>query len=243
MIELGVNIDHVATLREARKGKVPDVIAAAKICEIAGAHQITVHLRQDRRHIQDKDVERLKEVLLVRLNLEMAAVPEIIEIAHRIVPHTVCLVPENRQEITTEGGLNVREQKDWLKKVVDGMHERGIKVSMFVDPEIEQIEASAEIGADSVELHTGAYANAQGEQVIKELRRLYDAGAVAVKLGLNLHAGHGLSVRNLEPVARIPHLKEVNIGHDIIARAVFIGLESAVKEILAILDKVSRSSE
>ncbi len=242
MIELGVNIDHVATLREARKGKVPDVIAAAKTCEIAGAHQITVHLRQDRRHIQDKDVERLKEVLLVRLNLEMAAVDEIIEIAHRICPNSVCLVPENRQEITTEGGLNVKGQKEWLKKVVEGMHERGIKVSMFVDPDIEQIEASAEIGADSVELHTGAYANAEGEQKEKELRKLYDAGAVAIKLGLNLHAGHGLTVRNLEPVARIPNLKEVNIGHDIIARAVFIGLESAVKEILQILDKVSRSS-
>ncbi len=239
MIELGVNIDHVATLREARKGKVPDVIMAAKVCEIAGAHQITVHLRQDRRHIQDKDVERLKEVLLVRMNLEMAAVPEIIEIAYRIQPYTVCLVPENRQEITTEGGLNVAGQKEALKRVVDGMHEKGIKVSMFIDPEIEQVQASAEIGADSVELHTGAYANAEGEQVDKELKRLYEAGKVAVQLGLALHAGHGLTVRNLEPVARIPGLKEVNIGHDIIARSIFIGLESAVKEILAILEKVS----
>jgi len=238
MIELGVNIDHVATLREARKGRVPDIITAAKVCEIAGAHQITVHLRQDRRHIQDRDVENLKEVLLVRMNLEMAAVPEIIEIAHRIVPYTVCLVPENRQEITTEGGLNVSVQKDGLKKVVDGMHEKGIKVSMFVDPDIEQIHASAEIGADSVELHTGAYANAEGEKVVKELERLYEAGKVANQLGLALHAGHGLTVRNLEPVARIPGLKEVNIGHDIIARAIFIGLDSAVKEIRAILEKV-----
>ncbi|HOK10332.1 MAG TPA: pyridoxine 5'-phosphate synthase [Candidatus Hydrogenedens sp.] len=239
MIELGVNIDHVATLREARKGKVPDVITAGKICEIAGAHQITVHLRQDRRHIQDHDVRALKEVLLVRLNLEMATVPEIIAIAHQIVPHTVCLVPENRQEITTEGGLDVKGQKETLKKVVDGMHERGIKVSMFVDPESEQISASAEIGADSVELHTGAYANATGNQVEKELKRLYEAGKIANQLGLALHAGHGLTVRNLEPVARIPHLKEVNIGHDIIARSIFIGLDSAVKEILAILEKVS----
>lgn len=238
MIELGVNIDHVATLREARKGKVPDVITAAKICEIAGAHQITVHLRQDRRHIQDRDVERLKEVLLVRMNLEMAGVPEIIEIAHRIVPHAVCLVPENRQEITTEGGLNVAGQKEELKKIVDGMHEKGIKVSMFIDPDIEQVHASAEVGADSVELHTGAYANAEGEQVEKELKRLYEAGKVANQLGLALHAGHGLTVRNLEPVARMPGLKEVNIGHDIIARAIFIGLESAVKEILAVLQKV-----
>ncbi len=239
MIELGVNIDHVATLREARKGKVPDVITAAKVCEIAGAHQITVHLRQDRRHIQDKDVERLKEVLLIRMNLEMAGVPEIIEIAHRIVPYTVCLVPENRQEITTEGGLNVVEQKESLRRVVGGMHERGIKVSMFVDPDIEQIHASAEIGADSVELHTGAYANAEREQVDKELNRLYEAGKVAVQLGLALHAGHGLTVRNLEPVTKIPGLKEVNIGHDIISRSIFIGLDSAVKEILAVLEKVS----
>ncbi|HOQ32958.1 MAG TPA: pyridoxine 5'-phosphate synthase [Candidatus Hydrogenedens sp.] len=239
MIELGVNIDHVATLREARKGKAPDVITAAKICEIAGAHQITVHLRQDRRHIQDKDVELLKEVLLVRMNLEMAGVPEIIKIAHRIAPYTVCLVPENRQEITTEGGLDVAGQKDNLKKVVDGMHEKGIKVSMFVDPDIEQVHASAEIGADSVELHTGAYANAEGEQINKELNRLYEASKVAIQLGLSLHAGHGLTVRNLEPVAKIPGLKEVNIGHDIIARAIFIGLDSAVKEILAILEKAS----
>ncbi len=239
MIELGVNIDHVATLREARKGKAPDVITAAKICEIAGAHQITVHLRQDRRHIQDKDVEKLKEVLLVRMNLEMAGVPEIIKIAHRIIPYTVCLVPENRQEITTEGGLDVAGQKDSLKKVVEGMHEKGIKVSMFVDPDIEQVHASAEIGADSVELHTGAYANAEGEQINKELNRLYEASKVAIQLGLSLHAGHGLTVRNLEPVAKIPGLKEVNIGHDIIARAIFIGLDAAVKEILAILEKAS----
>lgn len=239
MIELGVNIDHVATLREARKGKAPDVITAAKICEIAGAHQITVHLRQDRRHIQDKDVEKLKEVLLVRMNLEMAGVPEIIKIAHRIAPYTVCLVPENRQEITTEGGLDVAGQKDSLKKVVEGMHERDIKVSMFIDPDIEQVHASADIGADSVELHTGAYANAEGDQVEKELKRLYEASKTAIQLGLSLHAGHGLTVRNLEPVAKIPGLKEVNIGHDIIARAIFIGLDSAVKEILAILEKVS----
>ncbi|HOV33761.1 MAG TPA: pyridoxine 5'-phosphate synthase [Candidatus Hydrogenedens sp.] len=237
MIELGVNIDHVATLREARKGKVPDVIAAAKICEMTGAHQITVHLRQDRRHIQDRDVENLKAVLLVRMNLEMAAVPEIIEIAHHIVPYTVCLVPENRQEITTEGGLDVAGQEEALKKVVEGMHKKGIKVSMFIDPEPEQIRASANIGADSVELHTGAYANATGTQVCKQLERLYEASKIATQLGLALHAGHGLTVRNLEPVAKIPDLREVNIGHDIIARSIFIGLDAAVKEILAVLEK------
>lgn len=232
MIELGVNIDHVATLREARKGAVPDVIAAAKLCELAGAHQITVHLRQDRRHIQDRDVEALKQVLLIRMNLEMAAADEIIAIAHRIQPHTVCLVPENRQEVTTEGGLDVASQVSRLTEVVQGMHERGIRASMFIDPESAQVDASAAIGADAVELHTGAYANASGGEQAGELERLRVSAEQVVNAGLAFHAGHGLTVRNLAPVARIPGLQEVNIGHDIIARAVFIGLESAVGEIL-----------
>lgn len=235
MVELGVNIDHVATLREARKGVVPDPILAAKICELAGAHQITVHLRQDRRHIQDYDVKRLKEVLLVRLNLEMAAVDDIIAIAHRICPETVCLVPEHRQEVTTEGGLDVAGQTGRLKEVVAGMHAHGIKASMFIDPENAQVDASAETGADFVELHTGAYANAHGEAAEKELERLRACSAHVLQTGLVLHAGHGLTIRNLEPVARIRGLHEVNIGHDILARALFIGLEAAVKEILDIL--------
>ncbi len=239
MIELGVNIDHVATLREARKGKAPDVIMAAKVCELAGAHQITVHLRQDRRHIQDRDVEALKQVLLIRMNLEMGATDEIIAIAHRILPHTVCLVPESRQEITTEGGLDVVSQRARLAEVVRGMHGRGIKVSMFIDPEEAQVDASAEIGADFVEFHTGAYANAGEDQVQAELDRLYACGARTIAAGLGLHAGHGLTVRNLVPVARMPGLSEVNIGHDIIARAVFIGLEDAVREILDILHEWS----
>ncbi len=235
MIELGVNIDHVATLREARKGHVPSVTGAARLAEEAGAHQITVHLRQDRRHIQDHDVEKLKEVIHTRMNLEMAAVPEIMGIAHRIAPHTVCVVPENRQEVTTEGGLDVAGQVDALKEMVAGMHERGIRVSMFIDPEPVQIDASAEIGADAVELHTGAYANASGPAQHAELERLKQAGARTLQCGLALHAGHGLTVANLEPVVMIPGLAEVNIGHDIIARAIFIGLENAVKEILAVL--------
>ena len=239
MIELGVNIDHVATLREARKGLVPDVIAAAKMCELAGAHQITVHLRCDRRHIQDRDVELLRQVLLVRLNLEMAAADEIIAIAHDVKPHTVCLVPENREEVTTEGGLDVASQTQRLAEVVQGFHEAGIKVSMFVDPERDQVDASAEVAADAVELHTGAYANATEDTVAGELRRLEQAGAQAVAAGLAFHAGHGLTVRNLEPVAAIADLEEVNIGHDILARAVFIGLEAAVREILDILDAYS----
>ncbi|MBI5092053.1 MAG: pyridoxine 5'-phosphate synthase [Candidatus Hydrogenedentes bacterium] len=239
MIDLGVNIDHVATLREARKGHAPDLLTAAKICELAGAQQITVHLRQDRRHIQDHDVELLSQALTVRLNLEMAAVDEIIAIAHRIRPHTVCLVPENRSEITTEGGLDVAGQRAHLKKVVAGFNEAGVKVSMFIDPELRQVDASAAVGADYVELHTGAYANAKQEDVVNELNRLVDAATHAIGCGLIFNAGHGLTVRNLRPVASIPGLNEVNIGHDIIARAVFIGLENAVKEILAVLQSCS----
>ncbi len=239
MIELGVNIDHVATLREARKAVEPDIIAAAKICELAGAHQITVHLRQDRRHIQDRDVELLSQVLQVRINLEMAAVDEIVAIAHRIRPAVVCLVPENRQEITTEGGLDVAAQVKRLKKVVQGFHDGGIKVSMFIDPDLDQVDASAETGADFVELHTGAYANAADLDILGEVNRLAGAAARAIGAGLVFNAGHGLTVRNLRPVAAIPGLNEVNIGHSIISRALFIGLHQAVEEILAILREYS----
>ncbi|HIJ64977.1 MAG TPA: pyridoxine 5'-phosphate synthase [Candidatus Hydrogenedentes bacterium] len=240
MIELGVNIDHVATLREARKGNAPDVLEAARACERAGAHQITVHLRQDRRHIQDRDVETLAEVLDVRLNLEMAAVDAIAAIAKRIKPHTVCLVPENRQEITTEGGLDVAGDQDRLADVVAGFRAEDIRVSMFIDPERAQVDASAAINADYVELHTGAYANAAGDAAAREIERLSAAAAHAIDCGLGFHAGHGLTVRNLRPVARIRGLQEVNIGHDIIARALFIGLENAVKGILDVLGECSR---
>jgi pyridoxine 5-phosphate synthase len=239
MIELGVNIDHVATLREARKSVEPDLITAAKLCELAGAHQITVHLRQDRRHIQERDVELLKQVILVRLNLEMAAVDEIIGIAHRVRPDSVCLVPENRQEISTEGGLDVAGQVKRLTEVTSGFHDAGSKVSMFIDPDIEQIDASAESGADYVELHTGAYANARGEDVLAELDRLAGSAAHALNAGLIVNAGHGLSLRNLPAVAAIPGLNEVNIGHSIMARAIFIGLEDAVREILEVLSAYS----
>ena len=240
MIELGVNIDHVATLREARKGTEPDLIAAAKICELAGAHQITIHLRQDRRHIQDRDVELLSQVLDVRLNLEMAAADEIVAIALRVRPHTVCLVPENRQEVTTEGGLDVAGQVDRLREVVRGFHENGTKVSMFIDPETHQVDASADTGADYVEMHTGAYANAPTDQVMNELNRIVAAAAHSINAGLIFNAGHGLTIRNLPAVASIPGLNEVNIGHSIISRAVFIGLENAVKEILTILKQYSQ---
>lgn len=235
MIELGVNIDHVATLREARKGWEPDVIAAAKICELAGAHQITVHLRKDRRHIQDHDVEKLKHVLQVRLNLEMAAVDEIIQIAHKTKPEVVCLVPENRKEVTTEGGLDVAGKVKRLTEVVAGMHEHGIKVSMFIDPEERQVDASRETGADYIELHTGAYANAANDRVLAEINRLAGSAAHAINCGLIVNAGHGLTIRNLRPIAALAGLNEVNIGHSIVSRAVFIGLDAAVGEILDIL--------
>lgn len=237
MIELGVNIDHVATLRQARRGVEPDVVAAARVCELAGAHQITIHLRQDRRHIQDRDVEALKQELEVRMNLEMAAVDEIIHIAHRLQPHTVCLVPESREEITTEGGLDVAGQREHLRRVVAGMHERNIRVSMFIDPEPRQVEASLYTGADYVELHTGAYANAVNGAMEEELQRLQRCAERVREAGLGLHAGHGLTIENLEPVARIAGLREVNIGHSIISRAIFIGLENAVSEMLRILEE------
>jgi len=236
MIKLGVNIDHVATLREARKGAWPDVIAAAKVCEMAGADQITVHLREDRRHIQDRDVELLRQVLNIRLNLEMGANDDIIRIAHRIRPDVVCLVPERRQEVTTEGGLDVAGQQARLTEVVGRFNADGIEVSMFIDPDRKQVDASKAVGATYVELHTGAYANAKGAKVDEEFRRIEDAGLYAQDAGLIFNAGHGLSVRNLAPIAAIPGLHEVNIGHDIIARAIFIGLENAVQEILDILE-------
>ncbi|MBM3290515.1 MAG: pyridoxine 5'-phosphate synthase [Candidatus Hydrogenedentes bacterium] len=240
MIELGVNIDHVATLREARKGHEPDVVTAAKICELAGAHQITIHLRQDRRHIQDRDVAQLRDVLQVRMNLEMAAVDEIVAIALKTRPHTVCLVPENRREVTTEGGLDVASQVKRLREVTKQFHDAGIKVSLFIDPDLAQVDASAQTGADFVELHTGAYANAGERDIVGEIDRIAASAARAIVNGLIFNAGHGLTVRNLRPIASIPGLNEVNIGHSIISRAVFIGLDAAVQEILAVLNECSR---
>ena len=233
LIELGVNIDHIATLREARKGVVPSVLEAAAACERAGAHQITLHLRQDRRHIQDHDVYALAESLTTRMNFEMAAVDEIIAIAHQVKPYTVCLVPENREEITTEGGLDVFAQQAWLTEVVAGMHAHGIRVSLFIDPDITQVEAGAATGADFVELHTGAYANAR--DVAREIRRLQASAEAIAQTRLRFHAGHGLTARNLAPIVGLQGLREVNIGHDIISRALFIGLDAAVKEVLEAL--------
>ena len=239
MVELGVNIDHVATLRQARQGVDPDIFAAAKVCEMAGAHQITVHLREDRRHIQDRDVRLLKEILNIRLNLEMAASNEIIQIGREVQPDVVCLVPERRQEITTEGGLNVAADMNRLKDVVSTFHEIGTKVSMFIDPEMDQVDASAEAGADYIELHTGAYANAPGDRKVYEISRIVECGARAINSGLIFNVGHGLDRHNLPAIAAIPGLNEANIGHSIVSRALFVGLEEAVTEILAILQSFS----
>ncbi|MFH1369396.1 MAG: pyridoxine 5'-phosphate synthase [Elusimicrobiota bacterium] len=241
MVKLGINIDHIATLRQARLAKEPDPVMAAGICEMAGADGITVHLREDRRHIQDRDVQVLRKTIKTRLNLEMAAVEEMAKIAAGIKPDSVCLVPEKRQELTTEGGLDVAAKKKEVAPVVKKLKAAGIIVSIFVDPERKQIEAAADIGADCVELHTGSYAEAfaKSDQLtgnaLRELKRLESAGALARELELTLNAGHGLDYRNVAPVAQITGMHELNIGFSIIARAVFVGLEQAVKEMKSLI--------
>lgn len=240
MIELGVNVDHVATIREARKDKEPDPVAAASVCEIAGAHQITIHLRGDRRHIQDRDLEILRKTVKSRLNLEMAASAEMLEVAARIKPEQATLVPEKRQEITTEGGLDVAGQLEHVTATVAKLKEAGIRVSLFIDPDESQIRAGAQTGADCVELHTGRYANAGTEQEMDaEFQQLRSAAELAHSLGLGVNAGHGLTYLNLPRITTLPHLREVNIGHNIVARSVFVGLERAVKEMLHIIEQAS----
>jgi len=231
MANLGVNIDHVATLRQARFTPYPDLIEAAKICEKAGAEGITVHLREDRRHIQDRDVYSLRKIVSTKLNLEMATTQQIVEIALRVVPDEVCIVPEKRRELTTEGGLDVWGQRRRLAGVVRRLQKKGILVSLFINPEPRQVRAAKEVGANCVELHTGTYAEAKGKtRQLKELRKLKQAGKLAVEMGLRLNAGHGLNYQNVKPVARIPGIEDLNIGHSIISRSVFVGLAQAVRE-------------
>ena len=236
MLQLGVNIDHVATLRQARyktghgnMSPEPDVIAAAVEAEAAGAHGITVHLREDRRHIQDNDVYTLRKILRTKLNLEMADVPEIVGIAEKIKPDEVCLVPERRAELTTEGGLDVITGEKSLARTVSRLRDAGIIVSIFIAPDLDQIRTAAEIGAQYIELHTGSYANA-GTNTDAELKRLVAAAKLAHKLGLRVNAGHGLNYRNITGTFAIPNLDTLNIGHSIISRAVFVGLRQAVRE-------------
>ena len=236
MPKLGVNIDHVATIREARKIDYPDPVEAALLCESAGADSIVCHLREDRRHIQDKDLYRLKEALGVKLNLEMACSDEIVEIAADVKPWQVTLVPEKRRELTTEGGLDVHSGKSRVKKVLKRMEKAGIGVSLFIDPDARQVTASREAGARMIELHTGEYANAKNKKAAKsEYTVLKKAAALAEKIGLRVFAGHGLNYNNTKPLIKITEIVEYNIGHSIIARAVFIGLKRAVKEMKALL--------
>jgi len=235
-IRLGVNIDHVATLRQARRGREPEPVAAAALAELGGADQITVHLREDRRHIQDRDLELLRRTVATGIDLEMAAVPEMVRIARRIRPELATLVPEKRLEITTEGGLDAAGQVRPLAKVTASLQRAGIRVSLFVDPVPAQVLASRAAGADAIELNTGRYAEARTRRAAAaELEKLRAAASLAAEQGLAVFAGHGLNYHNVLPVRAIPELEEVNIGHSIVARALFTGLERAVRDMVALL--------
>ena len=232
MIELGVNIDHVATIRQARRAYEPDPVWAAVEAHLGGADGITVHLREDRRHIQDADVYALRKSLTTRMNLEMANNPDIVGVALDVKPDEVCMVPERREELTTEGGLDVAGQRGELAPVVAALRKAGISVSMFIDPDLRQVEASAEIGAPYIELHTGAYAEQTRSERELELGRLIAAAKRAHEVGLKVNAGHGLSLDNIGPILKIPHLDTLNIGHSIVCHALFVGMEQAVRAML-----------
>ncbi len=230
-MRLAINIDHVATLREARGGVEPDPVAAAALCELAGAEGIVCHLREDRRHVNDRDVRLLRETVKTKLDLEMAATDEIIRIALDTVPDLVTLVPEKRQELTTEGGLDVRAHKSYLQDVIKEFHNHDIEVSLFVDPVAEQIETAKHIGADMIEIHTGEYANARSEREAQALLEIVRAAArLGAELDLGVNAGHGLNYSNVKAIARIHEIQEVSIGHAVISYAVFVGLDRAVRE-------------
>lgn len=232
MLRLGVNIDHVATLRQVRGTSYPEPAEAARRCAIAGAHGLTVHLREDRRHIQDHDVEELASNRVLPLNLEMANSPEILAIALRLKPDEVCLVPERRQELTTEGGLDALGQEAALREPMRALAGAGISVSLFIAPDPRQIECAARLGAPYIELHTGTYCDARGAAAADELQRLIEGARLAHRLGLRVNAGHGINLDNLPGILRLPHLDVLNIGHSIVARAVMVGLEAAVAEML-----------
>src|SRR6185437_13971980 len=243
-LRLGVNVDHVATLRQARyatmpesKNAEPDLIVAARMCERAGAKGIVGHLRSDRRHIQDRDIERLRENIMTKLNLEMGNAPEIVDVALRILPDEVCLVPEKREEVTTEGGLDVVGLRKDLEPTIKRLQTAGVRVSLFIDPTLEQVDAAAELGAEMVELHTGKLANAFADKIKKqELENLQAAAKAASELKLQVNAGHGINYTNIALVHKVPHLTELNIGHSIISRAMFVGLENAVREMLKAME-------
>lgn len=236
MPKLGVNIDHIATVRQARRTTEPDPVWAAALAELGGADAITVHLREDRRHIQDRDVRILRETVRVKLNLEMSIADEIVDFALDVLPDQCTLVPEKREEVTTEGGLDVAGQLDRVRRCVDRLHEAGIETSLFIDPDEKQIEASDSLGVHAVELHTGQYADAtDAETQTRELDLLLEAGEEVRRRNMLLLMGHGLTYRNVEPIVEIPEVYELNIGHSIISRAVLVGLERAVREMKALL--------
>ncbi len=234
-IELGINIDHVATVRQARRVSYPDPVHAALLAEQAGADNITLHLREDRRHIQDRDVRALRPLLQSRMNLEMGLTREMVDIAKEVRPQDCCLVPEKREEITTEGGLEVAGDVDRVTQGVRELAGAGIRVALFIAPDLAQVDAAKRSGAPVIELHTGTYAEATGPARARELERLKSAAKRAVSLGLEVHAGHGLTYHNVMPVAAIPEIVELNIGHCIIARAIFSGLEAAVRDMKALM--------
>ena len=228
---LGVNVDHVATLRRARGTRYPDPVTAAALAELGGADQITIHLREDRRHIKERDLRILRQTVQTRLNLEMAATKEMAKIAYEFKPDMVTLVPEKREELTTEGGLDVALARDAVKEQIRFLKDGDIKVSLFIDPDIDQIRAAHKVGADAVELHTGAYCDARSQPVTeKELQRILDGAKTCDKIGLAVYAGHGLNLQNVAPVAAISEIAEFNIGHSIIAHAIFVGMETAVRQ-------------
>lgn len=236
-LRLGVNIDHVATIRNARGGDHPDPVRAAEIVASVGGDGITAHLREDRRHIRDEDLARIQAATNLPLNLEMAATDEMLEIALRHKPHAACIVPERREERTTEGGLDAAGQHNRLAPIVARLSDAGIRVSLFIAPEARQIEAAMKLGAPVVELHTGEYAHAEGEQRAVELKRIADMAALAARNGIEPHAGHGLTYENVQPIAAIPQLAELNIGHYLIGEAIFVGLDSAVRRMRDLMDE------
>lgn len=237
LIKLGVNIDHAATLRQARGVDYPNLVEIARLAEKAGAHGITIHLREDRRHIQDADVYALRQTLTTRMNLEMANNPDVVRIALDVCPNEICLVPERRQELTTEGGLDAAGQRDLLRPTIEALTKNGSEVSLFIAPDRKQLEAAADLGAPYVELHTGAYANATGDALKREIEALHDAAAYGQTLGLRVNAGHGLTMTNVAPLLDIPNLDTLNIGHSIIAHALFVGIEQSVREMLAAIQR------
>jgi pyridoxine 5-phosphate synthase len=241
MIDLGVNIDHIATLRQARRASEPDPVWAAVEAELGGADGITVHLREDRRHISDRDVRLLRQTVRCKLNLEMSIAPEIVEIALATAPDQATLVPERRLEITTESGIDLTRETDRFAAVVGKLKAVGVATSAFIDPIDRQIELARQLGFDAIELHTGAYSNSHGEENTRELKRLAEAAGLAGQLGLRLHAGHGLNYHNVAPVATLAGMRELNIGHTIISRALFVGLRQAVAEMKRLMDQATGS--